>query len=278
MALNWFESLLYGLISGFTEFLPVSSEAHGILLTRILGVEDAGSGLCLAVHLGALLALLLSCRPQLSRLSRERRIAAMPARRRKRQPDANALMDIRLLKTAAFPLLLAFLAYPWVGKLCHRLWILGLALMINGILLYVPQFMPGANKDSRTLSRLDGLLIGLGGALAVMPGISRLGATMSVSAMRGTERQYSLHTALMLCIPALALLVLINLAGVIASGFAGITAGGVLSIITAGGAAAVSAYFSILLMRFLMVKAGFSGFAYYCWGTAMFAFILYLAI
>lgn len=276
MELNWFESLAYGLISGFSEFLPVSSEAHGILFTRLLGVEDAGSGLRLGVHLGALLALLLVYRPQISRLSRERRIASTPARRRKRQPDLLSIMDLGLLKTAAIPLLLGFLAYPWVGDQGTRLWILGLALIVNGIILYVPQFMPGANKDTRTMSRLDALIIGLGGAVAVFPGLSRIGTTVSVSQMRGVERQYGLQCAMLLCIPALAVVLMIDVAELIISGFAGLSLGMMFCVATASAASALSAYFSIILMRFLSVKAGYSGFAYYSWGMALFTFILYL--
>lgn len=275
--LQWFQSFIYGLVCGFTEFLPVSSQPHGILLSRLFGVSDLGGLLLLAAHVGGLLALLLQYRPQLGRLSRERKLASEPPRRRKRQPDPTTLMDLKLLRIASIPMLLGFVAYPWVGDQGERLWILGLALVFNGIMLYLPQFMVRANKSACHLSGLDSLLVGLGGALAVIPGVSRVGVLHSVATMRGTDREYALQTALLLCIPALIFQLVFDCIVVFTS-IPGITFLSVLCAVTACAAAAVSSYFSIIFIRFLSVNAGFSGFAYYSWGAAMLAFILYLAI
>lgn len=275
--LQWFQSFIYGLLCGFTEFLPVSSQPHGILLGRLFGVSELGGLLPLAVHIGALLALLLQFRPQLGRLSREQKLASEPPRRRKRQPDPATLIELKLLRIAVIPLLLGFVAYPWVGDQGERLWILGLSLVLNGVILYIPQFMVRANKSACHLSGVDSLLIGLGGALAVIPGISRVGTLHSVATMRGTDREYALQTALLLCIPALVVQLVFD--GIIFfSALSGITFLTVICAVTACAVAAVSSYFSILFIRFLSVNAGFSGFAYYSWGAAMLAFILYLAI
>ena len=81
MELNWLQSLFYGLISGLAEFLPISADAHRALFLKLIGAED-GTAVKMSVHLGCLLALILSCHPALSRMRRERRLAAMPAKRR----------------------------------------------------------------------------------------------------------------------------------------------------------------------------------------------------
>ena len=276
--MNWFQCVLFGLVSGFSEFLPVSSEAHMILLGRLFGLEDVGSGIRLSVHLGAVLALILACMPQISRITRENRIASMPVRRRKRQPDAVCLLDFRVLKTASFLLLLGFIAYPWIGDQGQRLWILGLGLIINGIILYFPQFMPGANKDARSISRLDAILVGAAGALGVVPGVSRVAALSSAGLLRGCDREYALHLTLLLSLPAMLVLLLLDLAGLIAFGIPGFTFLNLIGMITSAIMAFIGAYFGIHIMRFLSVKAGFAAFAYYSWGVALFAFILYLAI
>ena len=202
----------------------------------------------------------------------------MSLRRRKRQPDTTCLLDWRVLKTTAFVLLLGFIAYPWVGNQGQRLWILGIGLIVNGIILYVPQFMPGANKDARFITRLDAMAIGLGGALSVLPGISRVGAVSSAALLRGCHRDYSLHLTLLLSIPALCLLMLVNLAQMIAFGVPGFTFVSFLSMIVISIASFAGAMTGIHIMRFLSVKAGFAAFAYYNWGAALFTFILYLAI
>lgn len=276
MQMNWLESLIYGFLSGLAEFLPISSRAHGVLFCELTGSQDDAL-LRLFIHLGALAALLIACAPMISRLNRERRIASIPKKRRKRQPDIKSLMDIRVLKTATVSLLICFLAWPIVNDLHERLWVLALLMAVNGIVLYVPQFLPGANKDSRSVSAVDAFLMGLGGGAGVIPGISRIGTSVSVGLVRGTERRYALDTALLLCIPALIVMLLIDLAGLFA-GVGTISLLRILICLLSGLSALGGAALGIFSMRFLSFKAGFFGFAYYCWGVALFAFILYLTI
>ena len=276
--MNWLQSLLFGLVSGCAEFIPVSSEAHMILLGRLFGMHDPGSAMRFSVHLGAAFALILSCMPQISRIIRENRIASTPVRRRKRQPDPVCLLDWRVLKTAAFFLVIGFVAYPWVGNQGQRLWILAIGLLVNGIILYFPQFVPGANKNSGTITRLDAMLIGLSGALGVLPGISRIGALSSGAQLRGCEKEYTLHISLLLSLAALFVMLLIELAQMLAFGIAGFTFLYFLNMVSACTMSFLGAYFVIKFMRFLSVKAGFAMFAYYSWGAALFAIILYLAI
>ncbi len=276
--MNWLQCLLFGFISGLSEFLPISASAHEIILGRIFGAIDVGYGIRLAVHIGALLAVFFSCRPQISKISRERRISALPPRRRKRNPDLTCLKDWKILKTAAIPLFLGFLAYPWVGDQGLRLWILGIGLIAGGILLYIPQFMAGANKTAQTATPVDALLIGLGGALGVLPGVSRVGATLSFAQMRGCGKEYCLHLALLLSVPALLIYIILDVIYLFALGISGFSFVFVLGAILASLTAFAGGYLAIYIMRFLSVKAGYSAFAYYNWGAAMFAFILYLAI
>lgn len=276
MELGWLESFIYGLISGIAEFLPISAEAHRAILLKMAGAADE-PGMRLAVHFGALAALFFICMPMLSRLNREKRIAAIPQKRRKRQPDMRSLLELRILKTACLPLLVSFLLYPVVHDLHERLWILALLLIGNGLILYLPQFLVGANKDALSMSSLDALLIGLGSGLGAFPGISRLGAATSVGLVRGTDRRYILDVCLVLSIPALVVLIALDCFAIF-SAIGGITVFTVIRYFVAGLAAFASAYFGIQILRFLSVRSGFSGFAYYSWGLALFSFILYLAI
>jgi len=275
MELSWFESFIYGIVSGLTEFLPVSAEAHRALYLRLVGAGDYGL-LRFMTHMGALLALLISCWPMIAKLRRERQIAAVNKKRRKRAPDTRSLTDIRYLRISGIALIIVFILYPSVYDLHERLWILAGFLIVNGILLYIPQFLPGANKDSRSLSSLDAMIAGLCGGLGVVPGLSRVGLTASAGMMRGADKQYALDSALLLSIPALAVLLLIDFFAIFST--AGLTFLAVLSCITAGVTSFISAFFGIYIMRFLAVRAGFSGFAYYSWGLSLFSFILYLMI
>lgn len=274
--MNWLQSLLYGLISGAAEFLPVSAEAHRGLLRILFGVE-ASPLLELTIHIAVLLALVLACWPQIVRLQRERHLASIPVKRRRRQPDADTLKNWRWIKTAAVPMLLTFLVCPLVRKASGSLGLMALLLTVNGILLYIPPYVPQGNKSAATVSGLDGFLTGLCGGLGVLPGVSRITGLTSAGMLRGCDRRYILDVALLLSLPALLVLILLDVFLVITAG-AAITGSVLLGCLVALAAAFPTAYLSIIFLRFLAVKVGFSGFAYYSWGAAMFAFILYLTI
>ena len=176
MDFSWLQGLLYGLISGLTEFLPVSAETHRMLYLHLSGISPEPTVLRLCVRLFALLGLILACRDVLSRLRRERRLAAIPPRRRRRKPDQACTMELRLAKTAALASAVGLLVYNRFKLYTDVLWFHAAILVLNGILLYIPQFVLRGNKDARAMSSLDGVLIGVSGALSVLPGFSRMAA------------------------------------------------------------------------------------------------------
>ncbi len=276
MDLGWLQSLFYGLISGFSEFLPVSADAHRALFLKLSGGQD-GDLVRLMVHFGALLALLITCGPAMSRLNRERRIARMSPKRRRRPPDEKRLQDIRLLKASGIVLLLGYMLYPVVRSWQGSLWILAIGMLINGIFLYYPQLLPSGNREGASLSLGDRVLIGLGSALGCIPGLSRVGVGMSVGLARGADRRFILDMALILSLPALIILMLFDVIGMF-GGLGAIGFLGFLKCLLAGLGAFGGAWAGVLTARFLAVRAGFHAFAYYCWGAALFSFVLYLTI
>lgn len=276
MEFGWLQSLIYGFVSGVTEILPVSADAHRVLLMELTGASGGENVLRLAAQLGAFFALLLICRPRLSRLHRESKIAGLPPKHRKRQPDAVILREAKVLKTAAMPIVISLLACFWIHKQPMRLWALGILLACNGLIVLLPQYLPRGNKDSRSLSGLDAMLMGLGGALGVMPGISAMGAITTVAAKRGVERQYSLELALILCIPASLGFCLLNLFWVVTAGMQAVTSILIMKALIVLAAAFAGSMAAISMMRFFAVKVGFSGFAYYVWGISVLTFLLYL--
>ena len=106
MNLGWLRSILYGLVSGITEFLPISGQAHRILLLQFFGYGEETGLLALMVHLGLMAALLLCMGERLRGVLRERAILQMPMRRRHRmrqpcglrRPHRRDIPDIRLLQ------------------------------------------------------------------------------------------------------------------------------------------------------------------------------------
>ena len=274
--MTWLESLLYGLLSGLAEFLPISADAHRHLFCLLTGKQDHPL-MELAVHVACFLALLLCCLPLISRLQREWRIATIPPKRRKRQPDLRRMKDLRFVKTAIVPVLLGFAAWPFVKNATDNLWLMALLLAVNGIILYLPPYFPAGNKESHSISGLDAVLTGLAGAVGAVPGFSRIGLLTTMGQLRGCDRRYILDIGLLLCIPANSVMIILDIASLLTYG-ANFPAGLLLGCLLAGAMAFPAAYFAITFIRFLSVKVGFSGFAYYSWGAAMFTFILYLTV
>lgn len=275
--MDWFESILFGLVSGLTEFLPVSAQAHEALMLKIFGAS-ASPLLRLVIHGAALLALYQSCAEHIRQILREQRLLRVPSRRRKRRPDMVKVLDMRLLRTAAIVMALGFLAYPRLSAWRSDLHIIAPLLVINGVLLYIPMHMATGNKDSRSMSQLDAVLLGLAGALAVTPGISRVGSLTSAGVARGADREQSLRWGLLLSIPALVIVMGFDAYGIMTDGLGVISGPVLLQTALAAAAAFGGAWSGIRIMRFMAVRAGFSGFAYYCWGAALFSFIMYLTV
>ena len=276
MGLNWLQSLIYGLISGFTEFLPISSDGHRIIFLELIGAADSAS-LRLSSRIGALLALIFLCAPMIAKLNRERKIASITEKRRKRQPDMRSVMDLRVLKTAVFPVILGTCLCAMLSAQGSKLWLLAILLFANGCVMYFPQFYPHANKDSLSLTSADSVLIGIGAGIGSISGLSSVGVAASIGSVRGADRRYILDIILILCVPALLILILLDFFAALGA-VAGLTFLGLICCITAALMSFIGAYFGIYMMRFIAVRVGYSGFAFYSWGLALLTFILYLTI
>lgn len=275
MDLNWYESILYGLLSGLTEILPVSAQAHRLLLLKLFGVGTDPNLMRLLIHLSTLGALYYCCQSQITRITRARSLAKVPKRRRKRPLDTRSLMDFSLFKTMLLPIILGLLLYNQASRLESSLTWIAVFMFVNGLILYIPQFLPSSNKDSRTLSRVEGLLMGLGGAVSVLPGISAIGAATSVGRICGVERSYGLNMALLMDIALMAGLCVYDVIGIVSNG-AVLSFGIVVDYILAAAAAFGGTVLGVKIMRGLAANIGFSWFAYYCWGASLFTFILNL--
>lgn len=270
--------LIYALLSGFTELLPVSARPHQILYETMTGVPMTDSMVSFAVHFGVLVAVWISCKAYIQRLLRENRIQRTSRRRRRqRTTDRIALLDIQILKSAAIPLIISLFLYSTLRKTVSSLAPLAVTLTLNGLLLLLPDYSYRGNKDGRSFSRLDSILIGLGGALGAVPGFSHIGGIVSVGIMRGADRGYILNLGYVLSIPLLVGLAALDLYAV-AQIKTALTAMSVFLYCIIAAVAFGGAYLSILLMRYLFTKMNNTSFCFYSFGMAMFTFILYLMI
>ena len=278
MDLNWFQSILFGFLSGLADILPVSAQAHRLLLLNLFGEREESVFLRLLIHIGTLAALYYSSQNQIIRYVRARKLARIPKRRRKRPLDTRTLMDFKMLRTALIPVVIGFCFYRKAEALSSNLLLIALFLVINGIILYVPQFLPGSNKDSRSMSPVEGLLIGVGGAISVLPGISCVGSVTSVATVCGAEKHYAFDTALLLALPVTVGLIVFDIVAIAATGIGAISFGVFLCYLLAAGAAFGGVLLGVKIMRLMAENIGYAVFGLYCWSAALFAIFLYLTI
>lgn len=276
MNFGWLQSLLLGITTGLTDILPVSAQAHEKILVKFMGRGEVPPVMQLVMHLGALAAIFLSCQPHILKMVRAKKMSRVPKRKRKRPLDTRSLMDLRLLTTMLVPVVLMLVVWPKIKTVSSNMIIMATLLFLNGLILYIPQFLPSSNKDCRSLSRMEGLLMGLGGAMFAIPGLSGMGAALSVASVSGVDRKYGLNMILLMEMGILAGKASYDLLGIL-SGSAGIMSVTILlSYLLAAAASFVSAYLAVRILRGLAESKGYGAFAYYSWGLALFTFVLTL--
>lgn len=279
MNLSWLQSAMLGFVSGLSEPLPLSAEAHRAVLGRIFGADGFSPLVLFACHLAALIVVLLTGRLELKRLRRTAKLLKTPPRRRTVHPELNSAGTLKLLRTALPIALAGRLLGVYLTVIGEKLYLLTLTLILGGIILHIPTHMRSANKDGRHLGKLEAALMGLGFGLSAIPGVSGVGAAVSIGLVLCVDRRYAVRFAwILLC------------AGLIAS--LGIDAlrilgGGVqfdlslmLSVLVAGVCAAVGTALGVRLMFALIRRGGvgISGFSYYNWGLALLCMALFLLV
>lgn len=274
--MGWLETILYALISGIAEFLPVSAVAHQSILLKLFGCTENMAALNFTVHLGALAALYINCQSHLAAFSRTQRILNIPKSRRKRQPDWELVSELRLFRSASAISVIAALATVFTYSLNRKLQFVALFLILNGLVLYLSGRVATGNKTAGNMTGFDGIFIGISSALCVLPGFSRLGCGITAGVVRGAAPAKALNWALLISVPTICALCVADVILMFTQGIAGFGFITFLQCIVGAVFSFFGTWVSILLLRFFSVKIGFSSFSFYSWGAGLFAFLLYM--
>ena len=273
--MNLLQSLILGLIQGLTEFLPVSSSGHLVLFENLFGLESAESSnlfFDVLLHFGTLIAVVIAFRKDIAEL-----IHVFVEMFRKgdpnRQRDLFKRRMILMLLVATLPLVLIMpikdvfegaRAYPWI---------VGIALIITAGLLFFSDRVKKGNKDEKNATVFDALLVGVMQALAVTPGISRSGSTISMGVFRGFERNFAVKFSFILSLPAVLGATLLETKDAIEAGIDF----SLMPIYLAGMlVAGVSGFFAIKLVKYIANKGKFGWFAIYCAAAGIITIIVSL--
>lgn len=268
MNMSWLESIIYGLISGMSEFLPISSKAHQELAMLLFGVSQNDPVRDFVVHIALIFALYYACTPMFQQIRR--------APRGSYQYTTRQIVDKRFTRGSTLPMLIGLIVLWYaVRDIEGNLLIYSGMLLLNGILLYLPGRMLQGNKNARSMSQLDSVVFGLVGGLGSITGMSRVGCQTGLAIARGADRQQALNWTLSLSMPALAALAFLDILQIFSAGNVPFWASFFTYILSAAGSFA-GGYCAIKLAQLVMARVGFFGFAYYSWGAALLSFLLYL--
>ena len=197
--MGWIEAIVLGIIQGITEFLPISSSAHLLVFSQVLGWDDPGAAFTAVTQIGTELAVIVYFRREIGSIIRAwaRSIVHADARH---DPDARMgwMVIIGTIPIAVLGLVFA----DQIETIARNLWLTASMLIIFAIILFVADALGAKRKTERELTIRDGLIFGFAQALALIPGVSRSGATISAGLAMGYQRAAAARYAFLLAVPA----------------------------------------------------------------------------
>ncbi len=269
------EAILLGIIQGLTEFLPVSSSGHLVMFQQLFGLKEAELFFDVCVHLGTLFAVMVVFRQEIMNiiLALMRLFASSGSKKTVSQiiesdPDLKLAMLIIIgsIPTAVLGLLFRGIA----DRLFASAFIAGIMLIVTGLLLWITRWAATRLKQAGAdrLTPKNALIIGVVQGLAIIPGISRSGSTISIGLLLGIDRETAARYSFLLSIPA------IVGAGALSLKDALSHTDPVIRLSLLGAAAAALVGYVALKVLLSMVKKGhLYVFAPYCWAVGIIAIL-----
>lgn len=244
------QAIILGLLQGLTEFLPVSSSGHLVIVQDFLGVIRTGVTFDIAVHLGTALAVAYYFRDQLWGMARNFRLLA--------------LLVVASIPAAVF----GFAFQDFLEGLFSQVVAVGFALLVTGTILWLAETYSRQDKAAKNMEQIsykDALIIGLGQAVAIIPGISRSGSTIATALLRNVNRESAAEFSFLMSLPVIlgaAFLELIDL-GSTASSLP------VVPILVGLGTAFFSGLAAIYFLLTIIRRHSLKIFSYYTWSLGV---------
>ena len=198
--MNWFEAAFLGLVQGLTEFLPISSSAHLRIVGELLpGAQDPGAAFTAITQLGTETAVLVYFWKDIVRILKAW-FGSLAGRVPRNDPDARMGW---LIIVGTLPIVvLGLLFEDQIETTFRSLWIVATMLIVFGIILAIADAVGRQDRKLEQLTYKHGILYGFAQALALIPGVSRSGGTITAGLLMGYTREAAARYAFLLAIPA----------------------------------------------------------------------------
>ncbi len=194
------QQLIIAIVQGITEFLPISSSGHLILIPHLTDFPDQGPLIDVAVHIGSLLAIILYFRKDVAGLAR----GGFASVGLGKDPDQRRLFWLIVIGTIPAVALGLFLKLGGYLESFRTTDLVAINLIVYGLLLGAADRWGRQTKAYENMTLRDAILVGLAQAMALIPGTSRSGATMTMARALGYERVQAARFSFLLAIPAVA--------------------------------------------------------------------------
>jgi undecaprenyl-diphosphatase len=244
---SFLEAIVLGIVQGLTEFLPISSTGHLRIVPAFLGWEDPGAAFTAVTQLGTMAAVLLYFREDLTRIAIAwwRSVWDRPLR---------SELDARLgwyIVLGTIPIgIFGVLFKDQIETGARDLYLIGVALIVLGLVLLLAEKVGTRERSIEQIRTKDGFAIGFAQALALIPGVSRSGATITAGLFLGLDRTAAARFSFLLSVPAVVLSGLLELGTILSDDDGDHTSLGALVVATV--MAFVSGYAAIAwLLRYL---------------------------
>ena len=273
--MTYLKAILLGLVQGIAEFLPISSSGHLAIAEHFLGqagVPATPDFFDVLLHLGTLIAVFAAYWSDIRDMVVEffRGIGDL-AHRSTPTPVPPARRLILLIVVGTLPLFAVLPIRKTVQGLGDNMYFVGAALIFTGFLLFLCDRVRRGRKTERSATWLDALLVGVGQAVATLPGVSRSGMTITAGCFVGYERRFAVRFSFLLSIPAVLGANILSIKDAVQAGIVGAE---VPMYLVGVAVAAVTGYLCIRLLKYIADKGRFGAFAYYCWAAGVLTLVL----
>ena len=286
--MKWYMALLYGIIQGLAEFLPISSSGHLALFQSWFNIGDT-EGLFtfnILLHFGTLMAVLVMYRKDIFPLipafftlcgklfKGELFVREEGKDGKKGALRLNVTLSERLVilvVIATLPLVLTFFYKDYVEMLSVYPRVIGGILIFNGVVLFVSDRLSKSGKGLSEANAKDAVTVGLLQAVAVVPGLSRSGTTITAGLLRGFDREFAVKFSFILSIPTILGACVLEIPEVIENPIA---SADVFPYILGMVTAALVGFAAMKLLTFISKRSNFTAFSFYCWIVGILAIII----
>lgn len=196
--MDYFQAIFLGILQGITEFLPISSSGHLVIAQKLFGIKEAPIFFDILVHLGTLLTVVFYFRKRIIELVRG-----------VLRGEKDSLSYFKVLVVGTFPIVIfGFFIRDYIGFIFNSLMLVGFAYLGTSAILFATLLFnksgaSGLSKRNQPPSFIDAIFIGVFQAVAILPGISRSGSTISAGIFRKLDRETAFQFSFFLAIPAI---------------------------------------------------------------------------